>query len=72
MGIVQYLNAVALNPQYKEALFNLASSYQVLGKMEEAKVFYERVLKLPGTKDILDDHALEQLGRIKELEKSKK
>jgi len=63
-GIEQYKLAVAIDPVYKNALFNLASSYEALGELGWAVAYYERLVALNAEKDYLDRYAYEHLGKI--------
>jgi tetratricopeptide (TPR) repeat protein len=63
-GVEQYLQAVALMPDLKDALFNLATTYEALGQADLAVTFYERMLALGGQKDHLDAHAYTHLAEL--------
>jgi tetratricopeptide (TPR) repeat protein len=65
-GVEEYLQAVALQPDFKEALFNLASSYEALGQTELAAAFYERLLAIDGKEDDFDAYAH---GRLEEIDR---
>ncbi len=51
---VYYEKAIALDGNLKESLFNLASTYQMLGEREKAISLYQRVLSLKSGPDELD------------------
>ena len=63
-GVEQYLQAVALMPDFKDALFNLATSYEALGQTDLAVTFYERMLALGGKEGHLDAHACAHLAEL--------
>lgn len=61
-AIEYYKKAIILDGNLKEALFNLASTYQMLGQREKAIAFYERVLLLKSGPDELDRLATTHLA----------
>jgi Flp pilus assembly protein TadD len=63
-GIEQYKKAITLDPIYKNALFNLASSYDALGDKGWAVTYFERAVALDSKKNELDDFAYKRLGEI--------
>ncbi len=75
-ALEHYERAVQLKPNFKNALFNLASCLESLKKFERAVDYYEQVINLPGEKDELDNHALIHLSQIYEklgeIEKARK
>jgi tetratricopeptide (TPR) repeat protein len=65
-AIRHYEKSVELDPDFKNALFNLASSLEAAGDGERAAGYYQRMLQLKGTKDDLDDYASSHLAVIQE------
>jgi tetratricopeptide (TPR) repeat protein len=65
-SVGEYRTAVRLEPDFKNALFNLAASYTALGDPDGAIGSYERMLALSGPADVLDYQANLQLGRLYE------
>jgi len=64
-SIASYKEAVALKPDFRDALFNLASTTEATGQFKEAAVFYERMLTLPvPPSDPLSEIALTHLAQI--------
>lgn len=57
--------AVALEPDFKEALFNLANVYEGLGDKERARYFYEEMLAVGGEKTELDTYAESRLLELR-------
>lgn len=53
-AVVYYEKAIALDANFKESLFNLASTYQMLGERDKAIDLYQRVLSLKSGPDELD------------------
>ncbi len=53
-AVVYYEKAIALDGNFKESLFNLASTYQMLGERDKAINLYERLLSLKSGPDELD------------------
>lgn len=62
----EYREALRLEPDFKNALFNLAASSAALGDLDGAVAAYEQVLALSGPADVLDYQANRQLGRLYE------
>ena len=56
-GIEQYKKAIGLDPDYRNALFNLASSYDALGEAGWAVTYYERMLATGGEADEMSREA---------------
>ena len=56
-AIAQYEKSVGLDPNFREALFNLASSLEVTDRRKEAPAYYERMLALPAADDHLTEYA---------------
>jgi len=50
-AMASYARAVELKPDFREAIFNLASTYEASGKTQKAATLYEQVVALPSTKD---------------------
>ena len=63
-AIGQYTKTLNLDPYHKNALFNLASSYEAMGVYDKAIEAYERMINVGGEKGELDYHALIHLGEI--------
>lgn len=64
----QYEKALELKPDYKNALFNLASSLALSGKLEPAARHYEKILSLHEPKDEIDESSMRSLAKIYEIE----
>jgi len=63
-GVAVFEEAVRLKPDFKEALFNLASTYDGLGEKEKAKIYYQRMLGVAGDQTPLNDYAQKRLAEI--------
>ena len=59
-----YEQAVALNPAHLNALFNLASSCDALGRQRKMVEYYERLIAQPGVRDFRYKQAFLRLGEI--------
>jgi tetratricopeptide (TPR) repeat protein len=64
-AIKYYKHAIELDPELKNAYFNLASTYDVLGQTSEAIVYYEKTLNLKPDQT-MDSYAFERLAKIYE------
>ncbi|HOW35512.1 MAG TPA: tetratricopeptide repeat protein [Candidatus Omnitrophota bacterium] len=60
----QYLRAVELRPDFKNALFNLASSYESIGRIDEAVFYYEKITFPDDQPDLLTARVYFQLANI--------
>lgn len=58
-----YKRAIELDPALKNAYFNLASTYDVLGRTNEAVSYYEKSLTFKEDQ-IMDSYALERLSKL--------
>ncbi len=57
-AVEQYKKAVDLQPDFSNALFNLASSLEAMGDLEQSRSYYQKFLSLPEGKDkTLTDYA---------------
>ncbi len=68
-----YQKAIALNPKYAEAHYNLGHLLSTLGKLEEAELSYSKAIELnPNYLKAYYNlgHALSNLGKLKEAELS--
>ena len=66
-AIVEYEKAVALNPEYKEALSNLAVSYNKVGEHDKAAAALRKLVELdPANANFHYDLAVEVVLTIKE------
>jgi tetratricopeptide (TPR) repeat protein len=63
-GIEQYQKAVSLDPDFRDALFNLASSYEAIGEAGWAAAYYERMLAVDAPADDLSRYAQQHLADI--------
>lgn len=61
-AVKYYEKAVALDGNFKESLFNLASTYQMLGQRDKAIGLFERVLSLKSGPDELDRFTASRLA----------
>lgn len=59
-----YEKAVALDPNLKDALFNLASTYRMLGERDKAIDLYERVLSIKSASGEIDRYAAAHLAEM--------
>ncbi len=66
-ALANYKIAVDLDPTHTDALFNLASSYEALGRLPEAAGYYEQMLAVKKSRDYLDYHAYQHLGKIYQI-----
>jgi len=63
-SLAQYHRARELDPTLKSATFNLAASYAILGRSQDAVGYYRMVINSPGPKDQLDVQSLDELARL--------
>jgi len=59
-----FKRAIALEPQFKEAVFNLANICEGLGEKERARELYTQVLSMPGATKELDDYTASRLQEL--------
>ncbi len=58
-----FKKAVELEPSFKNGLFNLASTYEAMGRFEEAAVYWGKIVELNTEKNELDAEAFTRLGQ---------
>lgn len=63
-AIAAYEDCLLLEPRHKNALFNLAVSYQNTGNKEKAAQYLKRVLSVDGPKTELDRQAIKYLESL--------
>ena len=64
LAIEQYTNSLFIEPDFKDALFNLASAYKETGNNTEAIATFKEVLSLEDQDHTLDQHACYHLAEI--------
>jgi len=64
-ALAAFQEAIRLKPDFKEALFNLASLYDVLGDKDQARANFEKSLTLPGEDKELNRYAQQQLEKLR-------
>ena len=64
-AVAAFEEAIRLKPDFKEAMFNLASVYEVMGQRENARIVFEKALLVPGGEQGLDEYAQQRLKELR-------
>ena len=60
-AIEEFKKAITLKPDFKSALYNLGAGYEILGDKGQAIIYFERLVKIQGPKDVKDKLANKRL-----------
>ena len=61
-ALLHFDQASTLNPHHKNALFNLASGYETLGRAKLAIAFYQKLLDEGGLEEDMDKYVRQRLA----------